>query len=144
MLVPAGTAVFVTPNRLTFGPADEIVDPYHYVEFAPTELRGALRGGVFEQVELRGIAGSPRYLALVADRSGASSTGAAARPAAACGARCRGALRQRLYDRMLARQRDRRDPAAERIEPGDFTLVETRPRAGRSTWSRSAVRRASA
>ena len=32
-------AVFVTPNRLTFGLADEIVDPYHHVEFSPQELR---------------------------------------------------------------------------------------------------------
>ena len=33
-------------------------------------------------------------------------------------------MRQRLYDRALARGRDRRDPAAERIVSGDFTLAE--------------------
>ena len=30
---PNGRAVFVTPNRLTFGRRDEIIDPYHHVEF---------------------------------------------------------------------------------------------------------------
>ena len=28
-----GRAIFVTPNRLTFGRPDEIIDPYHYVEY---------------------------------------------------------------------------------------------------------------
>jgi SAM-dependent methyltransferase len=42
VLEPAGTAVFVTPNRLTFGPPDEIVDPYHHVELDESELRERL------------------------------------------------------------------------------------------------------
>ena len=32
VLEPGGTAVLVTPNRLTFARPDEIIDPYHYVE----------------------------------------------------------------------------------------------------------------
>jgi len=34
-----GIAVFVTPNRLTFGAPEEIIDPYHYREYDPELLR---------------------------------------------------------------------------------------------------------
>jgi SAM-dependent methyltransferase len=60
VLAPGGTAVFVTPNRLTFGRPDEIIDPYHYVEYAPEELR-ALCAGTFDEVQMRGLFGSERY-----------------------------------------------------------------------------------
>jgi SAM-dependent methyltransferase len=60
VLVPGGTAVFITPNRLTFGRPDEIIDPYHYVEYAPEELR-ALCASTFDTVEMRGLFGSDRY-----------------------------------------------------------------------------------
>ena len=36
VLAPGGRAMFATPNRLTFGRPDEIIDPYHYVEFDAT------------------------------------------------------------------------------------------------------------
>ncbi len=39
VLEPDGVAIFVTPNRLTLGRPDEIIDPYHYIEFDPEELR---------------------------------------------------------------------------------------------------------
>jgi SAM-dependent methyltransferase len=38
VLKPGATAALVTPNRLTFARPDEIIDPYHYVEFDPSEL----------------------------------------------------------------------------------------------------------
>lgn len=60
VLAPGGVAVFVTPNRLTFGRPDEIIDPYHYVEYAPDELR-ALCAGVFADVAIHGLFGSERY-----------------------------------------------------------------------------------
>jgi len=60
VLAPGGTAIFVTPNRLTFGRPDEIIDPYHYVEYAPAELR-ALCATAFETVGLHGLFGSARY-----------------------------------------------------------------------------------
>jgi SAM-dependent methyltransferase len=60
VLAPGGVAVFVTPNRLTFGRADEIIDPYHHVEYAPEELR-ALCAATFAEVEMRGLFGSARY-----------------------------------------------------------------------------------
>jgi len=60
VLAPGGVAVFVTPNRLTFGRPDEIIDPYHYVEYAPEELR-ALCAQTFDEVDLQGLVGSARY-----------------------------------------------------------------------------------
>ncbi len=64
VLVPEGRAVFVTPNRLTFGRPDEIIDPYHYVEYDPVELR-ELCDGHFARVAIFGLFGSERYGALV-------------------------------------------------------------------------------
>lgn len=60
VLQPGGVAIFITPNRLTFGRPDEIIDPYHYVEYAPEELR-ALCAGTFDAVEMQGLFGSERY-----------------------------------------------------------------------------------
>jgi SAM-dependent methyltransferase len=56
-----GVAVFVTPNRLTFARADEIVDPYHEVEYDAEQLR-ALVAPSFHEVEILGLHGSARYL----------------------------------------------------------------------------------
>ena len=39
VLEPGGTAIFVTPNRLEFARPDEIIDPYHYVEYDPGAAR---------------------------------------------------------------------------------------------------------
>ena len=58
---PGGTAVFVTPNRLTFGRPDEIIDPYHYIEFDSDQL-GELCKPFFASVEPYGLFGSPRYM----------------------------------------------------------------------------------
>ena len=57
VLEPGGVAIFVTPNRLTFARADEIIDPYHYVEYSTDQL-AALCGGCFAEVELHGLFGS--------------------------------------------------------------------------------------
>ena len=75
-----GAAVFVTPNRLTLGRPEEIIDPYHYVEFDPDELRD-LCAQRFGEVEMRGLVGSDAYMELF--RRGAHK----ARQAAALGPR---------------------------------------------------------
>lgn len=120
VLEPGGVAVFVTPNRLTFGPAEEIVDPYHHVEFAAAELE-ALCAARFGAVEMRGIFGSARYLALVEAERRALDRALALDPL-----RLRRLLprraRQRLYDAALRRRRSTADPAAAAIEVGDFRL----------------------
>jgi SAM-dependent methyltransferase len=120
VLEPGGRAVFVTPNRLTFGRADEIIDPYHHVEFDAHGLE-RLCGAWFARVEILGLHGSERYLRLVdAERL---KLGRLLRldplrlrrllPRAA---------RQRLYDWTLRRDRARPRPGALDISPEDFRL----------------------
>ena len=43
VLSDEGVAVLVTPNRLTFGRPDEIIDPYHYVEYDSEQLAALCR-----------------------------------------------------------------------------------------------------
>ncbi len=120
VLEPGGVAIFVTPNRLTFARPDEIIDPYHFVEFSADQLAD-ICGRFFEPVELYGIFGSPRYLELVAaehrtlDRILRSDPLRLRRLAPR-------RLRQRLYDWMLARARRGEDPAAAAITRDDFEL----------------------
>ena len=122
VLEPGGVAVFVTPNRLTFGPPDEIVDPYHWVEYAPGELRD-LCARTFARVELRGLFGSARYAELVAQERARLE-----RLLRADVLRLRRAVprraRQLLYDALLARARRRSDPRAAAIGVEDFYLRE--------------------
>lgn len=120
VLEPGGTGVFVTPNRLTFARADEIIDPYHYVEFDADELR-ALCARRFRDVELRGIYGSEPYLELLADQAARLDTLLRQDPL-----RLRRfiprRLRQVLYDRRLTSERRAVDPREEAIEVADFRL----------------------
>ena len=83
-----GVAVFVTPNRLTLGRPDEIIDPYHYVEFDAEELRGLCERH-FGDVELLGLFGSERYMELFNEERAALDRLLASTPCA-CGAWCRG------------------------------------------------------
>lgn len=119
---PGGTAILVTPNRLTFGPADEIVDPYHYVEFAAEELQRICEGA-FEAVELRGIFGSDRYLELVEEEKRDLERVLRRDPL-----RLRRLvprrLRQALYDRALRRRRVQPHPRAAAIDLSDFELKD--------------------
>ena len=120
VLEPAGVATFVTPNRLTFLRPDEIIDPYHYVEYDPAELR-ELCARHFGRVEVKGVYGSPRYLALVAEELRLVDRRLRLDPL-----RLRRLLprrvRQIVYDLSLTRARRRPHPAAETIERADFEL----------------------
>jgi SAM-dependent methyltransferase len=117
-----GTAIFVTPNRLTFARPDEVIDPYHFVEFSADQLR-ELCAGTFATVELRGLFGSPRYLGLIAAQRVELDRLLRRDPL-----RLRRfvprAVRQRLYDRLLSRHRVEDDPAAAAIGTHDFELRE--------------------
>ena len=118
VLEPEGVAVFVTPNRFTLGVPDEIIDPYHYIEFDDGSLR-SLCEQEFGQVEIRGLFGSARYLVLVneeratlhrllrLDRVGMRRL-------------VPRSLRQRLYDRMLRHYRPPGDARAEAVGLEDF------------------------
>jgi SAM-dependent methyltransferase len=122
VLEPGGVALLVTPNRLTFGRPDEIVDPYHYVEYDAEQLHSVCERH-FESVELRGLFGSPRYLELVAAEHRKLDALLRLDPL-----RLRRLvprrLRQRLYDRRLSRERAAPLPGAEEIGREDFRLGE--------------------
>jgi len=119
---PGGTAVFITPNRLTFGLPDEILDPYHYVEFDHTELR-RLIGREFEHVELWGLFGSERMNAFLAPEKNLMR-----RLVRLDRLRLRRRLPRRLlqwlYDLTLTLARRREDPLAAAITVDDFFLAE--------------------
>lgn len=122
VLRPGGVAVFVTPNRHTFGRPDEVIDPYHHVEFSPPELR-QLCEEAFPAVELRGIFGSDRYLDLVAEEKEDLDRVLRRDPL-----RLRRLvprrIRQALYDNALRRRRAKPNPRAATIEVSDFELKQ--------------------
>jgi len=122
VLAPAGTAVFVTPNRLTFARPDEVIDPYHYVEFDPDEL-AAICGTRFSAVALHGLMGSPRYLELV-DEERRKLDALLARDPLRLRRLLPRRVRQRLYDRRLTAERRRPDARASAITPEDFHLAD--------------------
>lgn len=121
VLAPGGTAIWVTPNRLTFGRPDEIVDPYHWVEYDAAQLE-ALLAPTFARVDVRGIAGSPRYASF--DRGEKERMERILRLD-------RLGLRRRLprralqlaYDAALTATRRRATAAGAAIDVHDFTLV---------------------
>jgi SAM-dependent methyltransferase len=119
---PGGVVVFVTPNRLTFARADEIIDPYHYVEFDDCELQ-VLCAQSFDQVEIRGIFGSERYLELVAEQRKKLDALLARDPLRVRRFVPR-RVKQQLYDRRLTRERAGSDPREAGIVPGDFHMGE--------------------
>jgi SAM-dependent methyltransferase len=120
VLKPGAGAVLVTPNRLTFARPDEIIDPYHYVEYDPTEF-AALTRRYFGAVELAGIFGSRRYREIVAREHAKLDRLLRMDPM-----RLRRLLprtaRQRLYDWRLGRERSNPDPEAGAITVEDFSL----------------------
>jgi SAM-dependent methyltransferase len=120
ILAPGGTAMFVTPNRLTFARPDEIVDPYHHVELDEHELGGLCRAA-FDDVDVRGLFGSERYLAIVA-REKARLDALLRRDPLRLRRLMPRRLRQVAYDRMLRRARAGSRPEDEAIEASDFEL----------------------
>jgi SAM-dependent methyltransferase len=120
VLEPGGTAVFVTPNKLTFSPPGEIIDPYHEVEYDEHELR-ALCATFFTSVEMHGLFGSDRYLALVAGERRRLDQLLRRDPLRLRRFVPRRA-RQWAYDAQLRRERAQATPEAAAIEPGDFEL----------------------
>jgi SAM-dependent methyltransferase len=120
VLKPAGAAVLVTPNRLTFARPEEIIDPYHYVEYDARELERMVRP-YFHELEIAGIFGSERYLAFVAREHAKLDRLLRLDPLRLRRVLPR-TLRQRLYDWRLGRERRGGDPAAAAIEVGDFSL----------------------
>jgi SAM-dependent methyltransferase len=123
VLDPGGTAMFVTPNRLTLGRPDEIIDPYHFREFDHAELAEAC-GQHFGQVRILGLFGSPRYMEIVNEERAKLERMLAKDPL-----RLRRLVpiraKQWLYDAVLLRNREKPDPRAEAIDVDDFELRDT-------------------
>jgi SAM-dependent methyltransferase len=120
VLKPGGAVVLVTPNRLTFARPDEIIDPYHYVEYDPAQL-AALCRGFFGSVRMAGIFGSARYRELVRGEHAKLDALLGRDPLRVRRLIPRRA-RQRLYDWRLSRERAEPDPGASAITVSDFTL----------------------
>jgi SAM-dependent methyltransferase len=123
VLRPGGRAVFVTPNRLTFGRPDEIIDPYHYVEYDAGELHDLCRP-VFDRVEVQGLEVSERYRAIHDDERRELDRLLRMDPL-----RLRRLIPRRLaqplYDRRLSKDRRTPRPDALQIGPEDFWLSAT-------------------
>ena len=115
-----GVAIFVTPNRLTFGRPDEIIDPYHYVEYDPRQLRSLLEP-FFADVKVYGVFGSARQMALVDSEHERLDKLLAIDPLRLRRFVPRRA-RQLLYDLMLTRARRSATPAVLAIDQSDFSL----------------------
>jgi SAM-dependent methyltransferase len=120
VLAPGGTAVFTTPNRLTFARADEIIDPYHYIEWDPREF-AALCSQAFAEVALHGVFGSPRQLALLAGERRKLDSLLRKDPLKLRRLLPRPLL-QRLYDHRLRRERRAPGPEHRAITLEDFEL----------------------
>ena len=121
---PGASVVVVTPNRLTFARPDEIIDPYHHVEFDSGQLEAAC-SGPFGTVRMAGIFGSERYGALVA-REHEKLDALLARDPLRLRRLIPRRIRQRLYDRRLASERAEALPGAADIGAEDFTLGHER------------------
>jgi GT2 family glycosyltransferase/SAM-dependent methyltransferase len=124
VLQPGGRAIFGTPNRLTFARPDEIIDPYHHVEYDAVQLHD-LAARYFDSVEVLGVEASPRYRAIHdAERRELD------RLLALDPLRLRRLIsrrvRQWLYDRRLRHDRDAPRPGALEIGQEDFWLSRER------------------
>lgn len=119
---PGGVACVWTPNRLTFGVPDEIIDPYHYVEFAPDELR-ALAELAFDRVEIYGLFASDRYMDIHNTERVRLQRLLALDPLKIRKLIPR-RIRQRLYDWQLTRSRATPHPNASAITVDDFYLCD--------------------
>ena len=88
VLEPGGVAVFVTPNRLTLGRPDEIIDPYHHVEFDAGELRGAVPRALRRGRACAGCSARPRYMELFDEERRTLDRLLAAATRCGCAGRC--------------------------------------------------------
>lgn len=123
VLKPGGVAILVTPNRLTFAKPDEIIDPYHYVEYDRHQLHAACAphfpGG---SVEVVGLFGSDRYQALV-DAEKVKLDALLRKDPLKVRRLVPRKAKMVLYDRRLtAERRKDPDPRAADITPQDFRI----------------------
>ncbi len=121
VLADHGRAIFATPNRLTFGRPDEIIDPYHYIEYDPGQLR-SLCERFFESVDIVGLGVSERYRA-IHDAERVELDRLLARDPLRLRRLLPRRLRQQLYDWRLRSDRVTPRPGALAIVQEDFSLT---------------------
>lgn len=124
VLGPGGRAIFATPNRLTFGRPDEIIDPYHYIEYDAQQLRD-LCARFFRTVEVLGLEVSARYGA-IHDAERRELDRLLARDPLRLRRLLPRRVRQRLYDWRLGSDRAAPRPGALEIGQEDFSLSPER------------------
>lgn len=124
VLAPGGRAIFVTPNRLTFGRPDEIIDPYHYVEYDSGQL-ARLCSPHFQDVEMLGLQASDRYRA-IHDGERRDLDRLLAKDPLGLRRMAPRRLRQYLYDQRLRGDRVKPRPGALEIGIDDFWLESER------------------
>ena len=115
--------VIATPNRLTFGRPDEIIDPYHFKELDPRELHD-MCAARFSDVRVLGLFGSDRYMEIFHRERRKLDRLLGLDPLTLRRFVPRRA-RQVLYDRMLTWSRRQADPLEASIGPDDFSLRDT-------------------
>jgi SAM-dependent methyltransferase len=115
-----GVAVFVTPNRLTFGRPNEIIDPYHYIEYDAQQLR-ILIAHRFHEVHMYGLFGSERVLELLREQARVMER-ALSLDVLRLRRRLSRRTRQRLYDAALTLARRHPDARAGAITAADYRL----------------------
>jgi SAM-dependent methyltransferase len=120
VLRSGGVAVIITPNRLTFGRPDEIIDPFHFVEFDAQQLAELCRTS-FDDVEMWGIHGSARYSEFDA-REHRSLERVLRLDALRIRRFVPLRVKQVLYDRSISWLRRSSDPLAASITVNDFFL----------------------
>ena len=124
VLEPGGTCMLVTPNRLTFARPDEIVDPYHFVEYDAQQLR-ALCEPHFADVSVLGLFGSAAFAELK-DAQGARLDRVLALDPLCLRRFVPRRAKQLAYDVMHTRARGQGDPRAAAITVDDFEIRDTR------------------
>ncbi len=89
VLEPEGCAAFATPNRLTFARPDEIIDPYHYVEYYAGELAALCRPVLRRRSRSSGSSARRSTTSSRAEERREARPHASPRPVPAAEARCR-------------------------------------------------------
>ena len=120
VLVDGGTCMLVTPNRLTFARPDEIIDPYHFREYDPGELRALLEPR-FADVTVLGLFGSDAFMALKREQEARLDRVLGLDPLKLRRLVPLGAKRL-AYDYMHTRARHSTDPRAAAIGARDFEI----------------------
>jgi hypothetical protein len=113
----------VTPNRVTFGRPDEVIDRFHYLEYDDKQLRAWVHS-CFAEVQIYGLFGSALVSKVVEHQREVME-----RVLRLHALRLRRSVprvaRQRLYSLALTTKRRRAGSLAADVDQSDFPLAST-------------------